>query len=106
MLRGVHASGPEPGESAISLQNKLDGESERRDTSELLDVLVRAGLPRVSVLMELGVRRVSAGSGISSAVHGLTRRAVRQFLDGGTYDAMLDGAMPYGEVNALFGERT
>jgi len=26
------------------LQNKLDGESERRDTSELLDVLVRAGL--------------------------------------------------------------
>ena len=44
MLRGVHASGPEPGESAISLQNKLDGESERRDTSELLDVLVRAGL--------------------------------------------------------------
>jgi len=71
-----------------------------------LNVLVRAGLPRVSVLMELGVRRVSAGSGISSAVHGLTRRAVRQFLDGGTYDAMLDGAMPYGELNALFGERT
>ena len=26
------------------MQNKLDGESERRDTSELLDVLVRAGL--------------------------------------------------------------
>ena len=71
-----------------------------------LNVLVRAGLPRVSVLMELGVRRVSAGSGISSAVYGLTRRAVRQFLDGGTYDAMLDGAMPYGELNALFGERT
>jgi 2-methylisocitrate lyase-like PEP mutase family enzyme len=60
-----------------------------------LNVLVRAGLPRVSVLMELGVRRISAGSGISSAVHGLTRRAVRQFLDGGTYEAMLDGAMPY-----------
>jgi len=71
-----------------------------------LNVLVRAGLPRVSVLMELGVRRVSAGSGISGAVLGLTRRAVRQFLDGGTYEAMLDGAIPYAELNALFAERT
>jgi hypothetical protein len=56
--------------------------------------------------MELGVRRVSAGSGISGAVLGLTRRAVRQFLDGGTYEAMLDGAIPYAELNALFAERT
>jgi 2-methylisocitrate lyase-like PEP mutase family enzyme len=71
-----------------------------------LNVLVRAGLPRVSVLMELGVRRVSAGSGISGAVLGLTRRAVRQLLDGGTYEAMLDGAIPYAELNALFAERT
>jgi len=71
-----------------------------------LNVLVRAGLPRVSELVALGVRRVSAGSGISSAVYGLTRRAVRQFLDAGTYDAMLEGAMPYPEVNALFGEQS
>lgn len=71
-----------------------------------LNVLVRVGLPRVSELAALGVRRVSAGSGISSAVHGLTRRAVRQFLDTGAYDAMLDGAMPYPEVNALFTERS
>ena len=71
-----------------------------------LNLLVRAGLPRVSELASLGVRRVSAGSGISSAVHGLTRRAVRQFLDAGTYDAMLDGAMPYAELNALFGAQS
>jgi len=70
-----------------------------------LNVLVRAGLPPVSVLAEAGVRRISAGSGISSAVHGLTRRAVRQFLDEGTYQAMLDGAFPYAEMNALFGDR-
>ena len=70
-----------------------------------LNVLVRAGLPRVSELAALGVRRISAGSGIASAVHGLTRRGVRQFLDTGTYDAMLDGAVPYAELNALFGER-
>jgi len=71
-----------------------------------LNLLVRTGLPKVSQLAELGVRRVSAGSGISSAVYGLTRRAVRQFLDTGTYDSMLDGAMPYAEVNALFSEQS
>jgi 2-methylisocitrate lyase-like PEP mutase family enzyme len=70
-----------------------------------LNVLVRAGLPRVSELAALGVRRVSAGSGISSAVSGLTRRAVRQFLDAGTYDAILEGAVPYAEMNALFTDR-
>ena len=67
-----------------------------------LNVLVWAGLPPVSKLGSLGVRRVSAGSGISSAVHGLTRRAARQFLEGAGYDAMLEGAMPYPELNALF----
>jgi 2-methylisocitrate lyase-like PEP mutase family enzyme len=71
-----------------------------------LNLLVHAGLPRVPELAALGVRRVSAGSGISSAVYGLTRRAVRQFLDTGAYDAILDGAMPYPEANALFGERS
>ncbi|HZJ54362.1 MAG TPA: isocitrate lyase/phosphoenolpyruvate mutase family protein [Myxococcaceae bacterium] len=70
-----------------------------------LNVLVRAGLPRISELAALGVRRISAGSGIASAVHGLTRRAVRQFLDAGTYEAILDGAVPYAEMNALFAER-
>jgi 2-methylisocitrate lyase-like PEP mutase family enzyme len=71
-----------------------------------LNLLVHAGLPRVPELAALGVRRVSAGSGISSAVYGLTRRAVRQLLETGAYDAILDGAMPYPEANALFGERS
>jgi 2-methylisocitrate lyase-like PEP mutase family enzyme len=70
-----------------------------------VNVLVWPGLPSVSELGKLGVRRVSAGSGISSAVHGLTRRAARQFLQGEGYDAMLDGAMSYPELNALFTER-
>ncbi len=70
-----------------------------------LNVLVWARLPSVAELGALGVRRVSAGSGISSAVHGLTRRAARQFLDGRGYEAMLEGAMPYPELNALFAGR-
>jgi len=70
-----------------------------------LNVLVRAGLPPTSELAAVGVRRVSAGSGISSAVHGLTRRAARQFLDGAGYQAMLEGGVPYAELNALFSEK-
>jgi len=67
-----------------------------------VNVLVRAGLPPVSELAKLGVRRVSAGSGIAGAAHGLTRRAARQFLDGAGYGDMLEGAVPYAEMNALF----
>jgi 2-methylisocitrate lyase-like PEP mutase family enzyme len=70
-----------------------------------LNLLVTPALPRIPELAALGVRRVSAGSGISSAVLGLTRRAVRQFLDTGTYDTILEGAMPYPEANALFADR-
>ncbi len=67
-----------------------------------LNVLVWPRLPVVSELAGLGVRRVSAGSGIASAVHGLTRRAAGQFLEGRGYEDMLEGAMPYPELNALF----
>ena len=70
-----------------------------------LNVLVWARLPAVSELGKLGVRRVSAGSGIASAVHGLTRRAARQFLEGKSYETIFEGAVPYPELNALFAER-
>jgi len=70
-----------------------------------LNVLVRAGLPPISELGAVGVRRVSAGSGITSAVYGLARRATRQFLDGAGYQAMLEGGVPYAELNALFSEQ-
>lgn len=69
------------------------------------NALVRARLPPVSELAALGVRRVSVGSGLSSASYGLTRRAVREFLDRGGYDAIFEGAVPYAELNALFAER-
>ena len=58
--------------------------------------------PTLGALAELGVRRVSAGSGIALAVAGLARRAAERFLQGGRYDTMLEGAMAYGEMNALF----
>ena len=67
-----------------------------------LNVLVVPGLPPLTDLALLGVRRVSAGSSIAGAVYGLTRRAVTRFLQEGRYDKMLSNAIGYREINALF----
>jgi 2-methylisocitrate lyase-like PEP mutase family enzyme len=67
-----------------------------------LNILVGAGSPSVSRLRELGVRRVSVGSGITRTAMGATRRAAEQLQRTGTYSAMVDGAIPYAEANGLF----
>lgn len=69
-----------------------------------LNVLVVPGLSSLTELAALGVRRVSAGSAIARAVYGLTRRAAERFLRDGRYDTMLENAIDYGEMNALFAE--
>jgi 2-methylisocitrate lyase-like PEP mutase family enzyme len=66
-----------------------------------LNVMVGPGAPSVADLAALGVARVSAGAGIALAVHALTRRAARELLADGTYEALAGGA-DYGELNALF----
>jgi 2-methylisocitrate lyase-like PEP mutase family enzyme len=67
-----------------------------------LNVMLVAGLAPVSELRELGVRRISAGSAIAEAVHGLTARAATGFFREGSYDAMFEGSADYREINALF----
>jgi len=67
-----------------------------------LNVMVSRGLPPIAELARLGARRVSAGAAIAQAVHGLTRRLATALLTEGRYDAMLEGTVPYGELNALF----
>ena len=67
-----------------------------------LNVMLLPSLPPVAQLRELGVRRLSAGSQIAQAVHGLTRRAATSFFEDGRGDAMVEGAATYGELNALF----
>ena len=49
----------------------------------------------------LGVARVSVGSGPMRATLGLVDRIARELRDGGTYTAMVDGAIPYTGVNRL-----
>jgi 2-methylisocitrate lyase-like PEP mutase family enzyme len=67
-----------------------------------LNILVGAGSPSVARLRELGVKRVSVGSGITRTAMGATRRAAQELKRGGTYATMLEGAFPYAEANRLF----
>lgn len=67
-----------------------------------LNVLAGSGVPTVAELAELGVRRVSVGSGPARAAMGLVDRIGRELLDRGTYASLSEGALPYDEANRLF----
>jgi 2-methylisocitrate lyase-like PEP mutase family enzyme len=65
-----------------------------------VNVLAWPGVPTVSELGELGVARVSVGSGITQAAYALVRRAATEVLSTGTYDSMAD-SLDFGELQAL-----
>ncbi len=67
-----------------------------------LNILAGPGAPTVAELAGLGVARVSLGSAVAEAAYAVVRRATRELLASGTYTA-LDGALQYGELNALLG---
>ncbi|SHG31693.1 2-Methylisocitrate lyase, PEP mutase family [Jatrophihabitans endophyticus] len=67
-----------------------------------LNILVGPGAPPVTELAALGVARISLGSSVAAAAYGLARNAVREVLASGTYESSAD-ALPYGELNGLFG---
>lgn len=70
-----------------------------------LNVLVRPGLPPAAKLGELGVRRLSTGSWVASALLGRAKALVGDFLANGIGDPLYEGAMPYADVNALLAPR-
>ena len=65
-----------------------------------LSVMAFPGAPSVRELAELGVVRISVGSGIAQAAYGLAAAAARELLGAGTYGALED-ALGYGELNDL-----
>jgi 2-methylisocitrate lyase-like PEP mutase family enzyme len=65
-----------------------------------LNVLVGPGAPPVPQLADLGVARVSLGSGVASAAYAVMRKAAREALTAGTYASMAE-EIPYGELNSL-----
>jgi len=66
-----------------------------------LNVLTRPGLADGATLAGLGVRRLSAGSGIAQRLWLEATALAREFLDTGRSDPLFATGMPYGDINAL-----
>jgi len=70
-------------------------------TSLPLNVLARPGLPNAVALGALGVRRLSAGSGVAEAAWAATRARATAFLHNGDSDVLCEGGGNYSIINAL-----
>lgn len=71
-----------------------------------LALLAVAGLPPAGELFELGVRRLSAGSGVAKVAYGAAREAAAAFLKDGNVRPLIDGPqLSYAEANALLARR-
>jgi 2-methylisocitrate lyase-like PEP mutase family enzyme len=94
----------EAGADCVFVPGVTDEDTIRRFVEALrfpVNVLTGAGTPPIPRLQELGVARVSVGSAIARAALGLTRRIAQELKTSGTYDAMVQGAIPY-SFNRLF----
>jgi len=69
-----------------------------------VNILAVPGTPPIPELARLGVKRVSYGSGPHRAAMGLLRRMAEEASTSGTYAALTEGAVPYAEMNGLFGK--
>lgn len=65
-----------------------------------LNLLAFPDLPDAPTLERLGVRRLSAGSGLASATFGRVADLTRAFLQDGRSEPMMQGAMAWADVNA------
>lgn len=57
----------------------------------------------LSQLADLGVRRISVGSGLALAAWGAFDRAAREMADGGTFAALAEAA-PFSDLNKIFSQ--
>ncbi|MEA2692235.1 MAG: hypothetical protein QOJ16_1622 [Acidobacteriota bacterium] len=68
-----------------------------------LNVLALPGVPAVPRLAELGVARLSLGSGAMRAVYGKLREVAAELKGPGTFETFTEGAIPYAEMQGLMG---
>jgi 2-methylisocitrate lyase-like PEP mutase family enzyme len=67
-----------------------------------VNVMDWPGVPSADALHKLGVRRLSAGSGIPQALWAAAADMAKSFLATGSAGPLKDQAMSYGELQALF----
>jgi 2-methylisocitrate lyase-like PEP mutase family enzyme len=70
-----------------------------------LNILVSANCPPLAELEKIGVARVSAGSAVMRAALGLVRRIAKDWMESGTYDSLLNGAIPFADLNRMMGRQ-
>jgi len=70
-----------------------------------LNILATAGTPPVAELQQIGVARVSVGSGPMRATLAFLSRLAKQLHDDGAFTLMTEGTIPYADVNRLFHPR-
>jgi 2-methylisocitrate lyase-like PEP mutase family enzyme len=66
-----------------------------------VNIMARKGVPAVTELERIGVKRLSLGPGPMYATMGLLRRISRELKEKGTYETLLAGAITFEELNAL-----
>src|SRR5713226_539866 len=66
-----------------------------------VNILANPACPPLAELEEIGVARVSAGSGIMRAAMGLVQRIGKEMLEARSCQTMFAGAMPYIELQRL-----
>jgi 2-methylisocitrate lyase-like PEP mutase family enzyme len=67
-----------------------------------VNFLAGPGMPSVPELQQMGVRRLSLGSGAMRAALGSLVGISKELLNEGTYQALTKNAVPYGELQKLF----
>ena len=70
-----------------------------------LNAMAVPGLADATELGRLGVRRLSAGSGVTQAVWKQAESLARDFLQSGRSDTLTAAVMPYGQLQGLFPDR-
>jgi 2-methylisocitrate lyase-like PEP mutase family enzyme len=67
-----------------------------------LNVMAWPGLSNAVELGRLGVRRLSAGSGISQVLWDRAEALARDFLESGRSEPLSEASMPYSRLQELF----
>jgi len=72
-----------------------------REISGPINILALKGVPSVPELEQLGVARVTVGSGFHRATMGFLRHAAAELQAEGTYTSFTDQAISYADLNRL-----
>ena len=70
-----------------------------------LNILLSSACPTIRELEAMGVARVSAGSSVMRATLGLLRRIGKELMEEGTYTHLVEGAVPWAEINQIMARK-